>query len=505
MPNKNKSPELIAEMLRYHNEGLNPYAISKKLGISKTTVEKYLIKSGESKHNRNDFELLKTEAKFLELLKTGLNKTMARRAVGLSYEIAEKVLKKHGIYSSNRADSAQVKKHSDEEIKNRLPDGVALIKREGTMLTLQGEDGGVYTRHLRHASKLTVNRNKSLQDIKPFLEALGYDLVPNQPFTTLRKPIQAVCRKCNKIRATRYPLFLSQDCPACTNVGVSKKETEIHTWLSSEGFVLNKFKFVPTKTKPKEIDIYVESLKFGIEFCGLYWHCENSPYSRGRNSHYDKMNEANKLGINLVTIFEDEWNNRQKQVKGYLLSKLAPPKVKVYARNCEVKEIQKDLAGLFIDQYHIQESSGKAKICLGIFYKDELMGVMTASPHHRQNNDVAVLDRLVFKSEIKILGGASKLLKQLKNIAKSMGFNKIISWSDNRWSQGGVYKSMGFTLETDLPPDYSYVKANRRFSKQSMKKSALEQQSGLTEKELRRNQGYDWIWDCGKKRWAVIL
>ena len=113
--------------------------------------------------------------------------------------------------------------------------------------------------------------------------------------------------------------------------------------------------------------------------------------------------------------------------------------------------------------------------------------------HHRKSSEL-VLDRMVFKPNITVVGGASKMFKQCIEWAKSKGYKKITTWSDNRWSQGNVYEKLGFTLESELKSDYSYVNlksSKKLISKQSMK--------GKDDKDLAK------IWDCGKKRWIITL
>ena len=88
------------------------------------------------------------------------------------------------------------------------------------------------------------------------------------------------------------------------------------------------------------------------------------------------------------------------------------------------------------------------------------------------------------------------------------GYKDLISWSDNRWSQGRVYEKMGFTLDSELPQDYSYVNVKRpieRLSKQSQKKSNTNCPEGMTEKEWAEERGLARIWDCGKKRWKLEI
>lgn len=259
--------------------------------------------------------------------------------------------------------------------------------------------------------------------------------------------------------------------------------------------------------KGKEIDILMPELKLGIEYCGLYWH--NELKKPDTHYHYNKMKQAEEQGIRLITIFEDEWRDRNKQVKNFLKSVLNIHNKRVYARKCQVKTITKKVAKLFLEDNHIQ-GAGHIEVAFGLFgLEDELLGVLSACKHHRiSTNPSLVLNRLAFQGGCQVVGGASKLLKSLIKYAnQEKKYDSILSWSDNRWSIGTVYEKTGFKSDDELPPDYSYVDMETRFSKQSCKKNVLLSKGavGNTEKELATNLELYRIWDCGKKRWVINL
>lgn len=256
--------------------------------------------------------------------------------------------------------------------------------------------------------------------------------------------------------------------------------------------------------EPLELDIFVPSLNLAIEFCGIYWHSE---IKKEKNYHFNKLSLCRKKGIRLITIFEDEWYERKNQVKNYLLSVINKNSIKIGARQTDIKNISIEEASKFLNQTHIQ-GSGRIEKAFGLYYQDNLVGIITGSKHHRQGfENIYVLNRLSFCSNVSIVGGASKLLEALKQYAKSNGYIKLISWSDNRWSEGNVYKKLNFELEEEFGPDYSYVKGATRMSKQSCQKKFLIKRgaNGNTENEMAISLGYSRIWDCGKKRWALKL
>jgi hypothetical protein len=253
----------------------------------------------------------------------------------------------------------------------------------------------------------------------------------------------------------------------------------------------------------KEIDLFNEELSVGIEYCGLYWHSMNPALknNRDKNYHYNKYKECSEKSIRLFTIFEDEWINRKNQVKSFLRSALNKNECKFFARKCEVKSISKRDACIFFEKYHIQGANTIGRYFAGLFYENDLVAAMSFAKHHR-NFDIMVLDRLCFKENVSIIGGASKLFNFLlkTTLAKS-----ITSWSDNRWSVGNVYSALGFKLCEDGAPDYSYFASKsrpvKRVSKQSQKKSNTGCPKEIKEKDWCEINGYYQIWDCGKKRW----
>ncbi|MEI6470939.1 MAG: hypothetical protein WCO72_15895, partial [Betaproteobacteria bacterium] len=165
----------------------------------------------------------------------------------------------------------------------------------------------------------------------------------------------------------------------------------------------------------------------------------------------------------------------------------------------------------FFDSYHIQGSNKLGVIFFGLFSEDHLCRIMSLGRHSRQTDTSKkeiTLDRLCFKDGSNIVGGASKLFSRCLGWAKSNGYKKIISFSDNRWSLGRVYEKMGFSLEKEYGADYSYVEIKnprKRLSKQSQKKSMTNCPDELTEHTWAVQRGLARIYDCGKKRWVFDI
>lgn len=259
----------------------------------------------------------------------------------------------------------------------------------------------------------------------------------------------------------------------------------------------------------QRLDLYDPQTNIGIEYCGLYWHNEHSLTPRGGHYHADKMLAAQKDGYKLITVFEDEYIEREEAVKNRLLVILGNNKKVVQARKCQITLVEASIAKEFIDKHHIQGSPPTFKYTFGLVHENNLLGVMTGGDHHRQGHKKElVLSRLCFAPQVHVTGGSKRLFKKLCDQGRLDGYVKIITWSDNRWTDGDVYSRLSMNVITKIPPDYSYVKINKpgkRFSKQSQQKKHTGCPPEITEREWAYRHGFSRIWDCGHLKWEFTL
>lgn len=288
------------------------------------------------------------------------------------------------------------------------------------------------------------------------------------------------------------------------NVGNStgRSEQELLEFLNSYGHA---FREDNSLAAPKQIDGYDPQLSLAVEYCGLYWHNEESSRPCGRMYHLDKMRRCESKGVSLLTIFEDEWRYRRQQVQGYLRSKIGSFDLRVYARTTTVRDVVWSTAKDLCEAWHIQ-GAPSGQVCAYILeHKGKPVGLMSFSKHHRGSNPgQIVLSRLAFAPGVMVVGGASRLLSHAEKSLQNMGYREIVSWSDNRWSRGNVYQRLGFFRDREYPPDYSYVCGPKRISKQACQKKFLRDRGavGTTEREMAASLGLKRIWDCGKIRWV---
>ena len=68
-----------------------------------------------------------------------------------------------------------------------------------------------------------------------------------------------------------------------------------------------------------------------------------------------------------------------------------------------------------------------------------------------------------------------------------------------------VYEVLGFTLEGYTKYTPHYTKSGKRYRNISLRKTPEERLTGKTEWELRKEQGYDRIWDCGHRTYIYKI
>lgn len=315
------------------------------------------------------------------------------------------------------------------------------------------------------------------------------------------------CNKCNNIYEQYHTSYFI--CPNCYPKSRSKIEGELYDFLINEcnvNVVRNSRSIIP----PFEIDFYIKNKNIGIELNGLYYHTEISG-NKPKKYHINKTKLCHQKKIQLIHIFEDEWRDRKEIVKYRLQHLFGISKCsKIYARKCQIKEISTKEKNQFLIENHLQ---GKdiSKIKLGLFYKENIVSVMTFSDlrfalgQRKKIKNNYELVRFCSNKNFVVVGGASKLLSYF---IKTYNPNKIISYADKRWSIGNLYEKIGFKKVSDTPPNYWYTNDYKKrihrfnFTKGKLVKEGFDKSK--TEWEIMQELGYDRVWDCGSIKYELI-
>jgi len=287
----------------------------------------------------------------------------------------------------------------------------------------------------------------------------------------------------------------------------SSAEIEITNWIRSMGLSISK----DTKIcDGKELDILIQSHTLAIEFDGLYWHSERQ--GKNKNYHLYKTQKCSEQNIQLIHIFEDEWENHQDICKSIIAGYLNQSSVIIPARKCKIVEADSKHIRHFLSNNHLQGPSNSS-INLALEYNGEIVMAMTFGKPRYNSIVEWELHRLATKCNTKIIGGANRLWNYFLQNNKP---SSVVSYCDRRWFTGTIYKKLNFICKKIGQPTYWYTDyINRfhrsRFTKKNAIKLALlnennkhsfEQLNQLTEQQIAKDiLGLDWIWDCGQDTW----
>jgi len=297
------------------------------------------------------------------------------------------------------------------------------------------------------------------------------------------------------------------NCPKCTT-NISHGEQEVYDYVKSilpENTVI--LQSDRTILSPKELDVYIPDYSMAIEYNGVYWHRESD--LRDKYYHHTKWKQCQDKGIQLITIWDVHWENKDKQkiIKNLLKHKLGISSDKrIFARNTKVVHIDRTKAREFCDLYHIQ-GFNPGSLYSGL--KDKKTGELVAVSIWRKNKDKLYLDRYCTNSIA--VGGMGKLLKDGKKYGKDQGLTEIITFADLEVSDGNLYDVLGFRKDKILAPDYKYLYHNELKHKfgfrliRFKKDPELYYKQGLSESQLADLNNIPRIYDSGKIRYVVDI
>ena len=274
----------------------------------------------------------------------------------------------------------------------------------------------------------------------------------------------------------------------------SYAEIEIYNWIKEiySGEVIHNNR---TILDGKELDIYIPEKKLAIEYDGLYWHCS---LNKENDYHFNKTKACDNKGIRLIHIREDLWRDKTPIMKSIIASALGIYTTKIYARNTEVREIDRHTAEVFFNTNHLKGFSNSDFVFYGLYYKEELVQCVSFRKLFCYSNrgKVVELSRMATKLNCEVLGGFSKLMKHA--ISKEQ-FEEVESFVDKSIYSGYGYKD--WELVNYSKPGYIYTDGKQVYSRQKyMKSKCIEywgMDSNFTEEQMCNANGLFRLYDSG--------
>ena len=203
-----------------------------------------------------------------------------------------------------------------------------------------------------------------------------------------------------------------------------------------------------------------------------------------------------------LIISEDRWYTKNQVMKARILAHLEVF-TPIYARNCEVRRIDRAVAKEFLEANH---SYGYAacRYCYGMFLKRHtghsanmatidpgtLVAVATFSNARKWIKDEKTIrsyewTRYASLPEVRLCGGMGKMLK---TFIKEVQPDDIMSYADLEWSAGDVYAQLGFSLEGQKDP-VMFVIDTESWKRSPIKKGTQSEEPAMSKLKYFRNFG----------------
>lgn len=161
-------------------------------------------------------------------------------------------------------------------------------------------------------NKLSLTKKEFVKRAKKIHgDTYTYDEVD---YNNFQKKVKIFCKKHSYFYQTPNNHLSGKGCNKC---GRSKQTSKEERELAS--FVERFYKIIRNDReviKPKEIDVFIPSLKIGIEYNGEYWHSETM---KPKNHRQNKTKKALDKGVKLIHIEEKDWKRDKEKVKKYVL------------------------------------------------------------------------------------------------------------------------------------------------------------------------------------------
>ena len=270
-------------------------------------------------------------------------------------------------------------------------------------------------------------------------------LMPDIDFSHVRsalikgEPNKFVCPEHGEFFKDWDKILRGYGCPVCAS---SAQERVLYSWAANRWEVSHRNR----KVCNAEIDVYIPKHKVGIELHGLYYHSE---LFQSTLYHRYKAEEADKAGIKLFQIWEHDFWNKAGIIKSMIKVACGEAKYKYNAREAKLIKVNTPAAQYFLQHNHIQ-GFAHCSVFVGLKYQKQLIAVMGFSKRFQQDNTWELVRFATLRHSI-VRGGASRLLTAFE---RKYNPAAIVSLADRMYSNGGLYKQLGFDLIRKAKPSY---------------------------------------------------
>lgn len=324
-----------------------------------------------------------------------------------------------------------------------------------------------------------------------------------QVYRNVHSRVDVSCNSCNLVlTGEKIHKFFppAMPCPSCSPVGSSQGEREVADFIEHE-LGLPVVRNDRVTIFPYELDVYVPSRQFALEYNGLYWH---SGDRCSKSSHMHKTKLCTRRGIRLLHVFSDEWASRRDVVKSLIRAKLDVGMRRLDARKCDVREVQLTERREFFNTNHLEGDTG-GKFALGLYWRGELVQCMSFRvPRQQKYRDARILEnaRTCPTMNTYIRGGLSRLTHRGLERANSLGYSGLMTYVDERLGGDHAYGHAGWQfVDRTKAPSFWWTDYVVRLGRLQFR---ADRARGMSEREVACEAGVERIYGCLNKIYTVM-
>jgi AraC-like DNA-binding protein len=494
----------------YVDENLNIKEVGTKLGISKSTVYREILKNPNWKRKTLDKSKLKgrskkhdvrlNEEQIIKLFQDGQTQQEIASNLGTSRWQIQKILKQNRVFR-------KAGHYISEESKTKLNDSAWLREQhwsKNKSIQEISQELGVSTTPVFSAFKkfnIQIKKpNQHYLTIDALQKAMNKDFLIEEHHNK-KKTITELAKELGYSKANLSFIF--------DRLGIEVHLHKIDT-SSTELELVEDIKKIYSGTIiandrkqicPKELDVFFPEKNLAIEVNGVLWH---SSKHVEKDYHLKKTIACKKKQIKLLHFWDIQIIKQRKIVLSMIANQLGLSK-SIFARECQIRELTNSEARSFFFENHIQGYAASSYI-IGLIHNSDIVAAMSFSKSRYSSQEYELI-RFANKLNHRVIGGASKLLSHFK---KQCNPQSIVSYADNSYSDGHLYETLGFKFSHTTPPNYSYlvgskIESRQKYQKKNLQKLLKQYNSSLTEELNMKNNGYYRLYNCGQSVYVLDL
>lgn len=313
-------------------------------------------------------------------------------------------------------------------------------------------------------------------------------LVDFSGYESKRSSLTFECITCGAIvKRSLHVLRYSPGCPACVGSN-SRTQVEIYEFVKT--FDVDAVLSDRTLIAPMELDVFVPSKGFAIEYNDLYWHSEKH---RGRDYHQTKVNACAKAGVRLMNIYADDWEFRRAIVESMIAHRLGRSQARHSARECRVITLDPVRRKAFFEASHL-DGDVASTICFALEKDDQIVAALSLrKPITPRWNGYLEVARFATSLNTHVVGALSRLTATAKVYAEANGSKGLLSYVDGRVGDGSGYVLAGYIKQGVTAPMFWWTDYRQRYNRLSYRANKAR---CMSEKDVANEAGVARIYGC---------